>query len=65
MPKFDPYEDSLFIRDDDSHHSVPWKLTKYGNFDDPDGITLDLEGAITAMIDLAQPLALREVDRIR
>ncbi len=29
--------------------------------DDPTGITLDLEGAITAMIDLAQPLA-REVD---
>jgi site-specific DNA recombinase len=30
--------------------------------DDPAGITLDLEGAVTAMIDLAQPLA-REVDR--
>jgi len=28
--------------------------------EDPEGITLDLEGAITAMIDLAQPL--REVD---
>ena len=30
--------------------------------DDAAGVTLDLEGAITAMIDLAQPLA-REVDR--
>jgi site-specific DNA recombinase len=30
--------------------------------DDPAGVALDLEGAITAMIDLAQPLV-RDVDR--
>ena len=31
-------------------------------FNEPDGVTLDLEGAITAMIDLAQPLAKNEAD---
>ena len=31
--------------------------------DDPAGVTLNLEGAITAMIDLAQPLAMNETDR--
>ena len=31
--------------------------------DDPAGVTLDLEGAIIAMIDLAQPSAKGEIDR--